>query len=137
MKAVTVNYEEMARLFESCNVDAGSFTHADHIGVAYDMLRRYDFLDASVRYSTGIRAIAAAAGAEQKFNTTITLAFLSLIAERMETTDHESYEEFVEKNSDLYAGNVLAKWYSSERVQSDLARSVFLMPDSYAASLTA
>ena len=130
---MTVNYEELAQSFEACNIDANDFSHADHIGVAYEMLRRYDFLDASVRYSNSIKIIATNAGAAKKFNTTITLAFLSLIAERIQTTAHDSYEEFLEKNPDLFEGNVLTKWYSADRMQSDLAREVFLMPDSVAA----
>lgn len=129
---MTVNYEKLARSFEVCNIDAGSFSHADHVGVAYEMLRRYDFLDASVRYSNSIKTIATNAGAAKKFNTTITLAFLSLIAERIETTPHDSYEEFLEKNPDLFEGNVLTKWYEADRMQSELARTVFLMPDSVA-----
>ena len=130
---MTVDYEELARAFEVCNIDAGNFSHADHVGVAYEMLRRYDFLDALVRYSSSIKTIAANAGAAQKFNTTITLAFLSLIAERIETTAHDSYDDFLEKNPDLFDGDVLTKWYSPERMQSDLARAVFLMPDPVAA----
>ena len=130
---MTVNYEELAQSFEACSIDAGSFSHADHVGVAYDMLRRYDFLDASIRYSNSIRTIAANAGAARKFNTTITLAFLSLIAERIETTAHVSYEEFLEKNPDLFEPDVLTKWYSTDRIESDLARAVFLMPDTVAA----
>ena len=44
-----VNYEELAKSFEACDIDASDFSHADHVGVAYEMLRRYAFLDASVQ----------------------------------------------------------------------------------------
>ena len=130
---MTVDYETLAQSFEACDIDAGGFTHADHVGVAYDMLQRYDFLEASVRYCRSIRTIATTAGAAQKFNTTITLAFLSLIAERIETTAHDSYEEFAEKNPDLFGNHLLKRWYSADRIRSDLARTIFLMPDSSAA----
>jgi len=60
---MTVNYEELAQSFETCNIDASDFSHVDHVGVAYEMLRRYDFLDASVRYSNSIKTIATNAGA--------------------------------------------------------------------------
>ena len=129
---MTVDYAELARTFETCRIDAGSFSHADHVGVAYEMLRRYDFLDATVRYSKSIRTIAARAGEARKFNTTITLAFLSLIAERMETTAHGSYQEFLEQNPDLCDVDLLQQWYSTERMRSELARNVFLMPDATA-----
>ena len=130
---MTLDYRELTRSFEACDVDAGGFTHADHVGVAYEMLRLYDFLDASVRYSNCIKTIVTNAGAARKFNTTITLAFLSLIAERIETTVHDSYEEFVDKNPDLFEANVMLKWYTPARLKSDLARAVFLLPDSVAA----
>jgi len=126
------NYVELARSFEDCDIDAGAFGHMDHVGVAYEMLRTYDFLKASVRYSECINTIATRAGAARKFNTTITLAFLSLIAERMEATRHDTFDDFIEQNQDLLSSDLLAKWYSAERLRSDLARTVFLMPDAAA-----
>ncbi|MGI9482830.1 MAG: hypothetical protein ACR2OR_10795 [Hyphomicrobiales bacterium] len=126
------DYGKLVLSFESCDIDAAAFGHLDHIGVAYEMLRRYDFLTATVRYSECINTIATRAGAGQKFNTTITLAFLSLIAERMQTGGHKSFDEFMAQNQDLLSSNLLAKWYSPERMLSDLARSVFLMPDAAA-----
>jgi len=123
------NYEKLTRAFETCDIDSSAFGHIDHIGVAYEMLRRHDFLNASVKYSECINTIATRAGASQKFNTTITLAFLSLIAERMETTPHDTFDVFIEKNQDLLSKNILEKRYSSERLRSELARTVFLMPD--------
>ena len=126
------NYTELARAFESCDIDAGTFGHIDHVGVAYEMLRNDDFLNASVRYAECINTIATNAGASRKFNTTITLAFLSLIAERMEATRHDTFDDFIAQNPDLLSSDVLAKWYSPERLGSDLARTVFLMPDAAA-----
>ena len=123
------NYTELARAFESCDIDASTFGHIDHVGVAYEMLRNDDFLKASIKYAECINTIATRAGASRKFNTTITLAFLSLIAERMEATRHDTFDDFITQNQDLLAGDVLAKWYSAERLGSDLARTVFLMPD--------
>ena len=123
------DYAQFIQSFEECDIDASAFGHIDHVGVAYEMLRKYDFLTACSRYSHCINTIATKAGAAGKFNTTITLAFLSLIAERMEAVSYKSFDAFIEQNQDLLAGNLLAKWYSKERLGSDLARSVFLMPD--------
>lgn len=123
------DYRELMRSFEGLDINPKDFGHEDHVGVAYEMLRSYDFLDASTRYSECINTIATRAGAAQKFNTTITLAFLSLIAERMRATSHGSFEHFIAQNQDLLSKDVLSKWYSTERLESDLARTVFLMPD--------
>jgi hypothetical protein len=130
---MTTNYSELTDSFEQCDIDAGAFAHADHVGVAYEMLTRYDFLEASMRYARCINTIATAAGAADKFNVTITLAFLSLIAERMHTTEYTSYEEFLDKNPDVLEKTALNQWYTSDRLASELARSVFLMPEVAAA----
>ena len=122
-------YAELLRAFEARDLDAGAFRHLEHVGVAYEMLRKYDFMEATVRYAENIRTIAAKAGVPGKFNTTITFAFLSLIAERMRTTRHSDYDDFIAQNQDLMSKDLLRKWYSPERLQSDLARTVFLMPD--------
>lgn len=123
------NYSEFLSSFERCDIDAKAFGHVDHIGVGYEMLRKYEFLDACLKYSNCINSIATKAGAADKFNVTITLAFLSLIAERMQSSSYASFDSFIDENSDLLSGNPLAKWYTKERLGSELAQLVFLMPD--------
>ena len=85
--------------------------------------------DAAATYAKGIRSIAAKAGAPQKFNLTITYAVMSLIAERIEGSPCDEFQDFVERNPDLLSKDVLTKWYAPDRLQSDIARSVFLMPE--------
>lgn len=126
---MTSRYAEMARSFEAQDLDPAAFRHGDHVCVAYEMLRTYDFVDAAARYAGTIKSMAARAGVHDKFNATITLAFLSLIAERMGSTEHSGYDDFISRNQDLLSKDVLQTWYSPERLRSDLARSVFLMPD--------
>jgi len=126
---MNIKQSELLQSFEACTIDASLFDHTAHIRVAYEMLNQYDFLKASYKYAEGIYNLAKRVGAPTKFNATITLSFLSLIAERMEVTPHINFEDFLEQHPDLTSKHILNKWYSSERLQSDLARSVFLMPD--------
>lgn len=123
------NHLELMRSFEDCDINSNTFAHIDHLGVAYEMLRTYEFLPAVTKYSECINIIATRAGAGQKFNMTITLAFLSLIAERIAADRHEKFDDFIAQNQDLLSADLLAKWYSPKRLQSDLARTLFLMPD--------
>ncbi|MCV0429505.1 MAG: hypothetical protein K5905_29025 [Roseibium sp.] len=125
------DYIELTDRFEAQSVDAGTFTHVDHIGVACRMLKKYDFLEAAARYGTALRAIATKAGAPDKFNTTLTLAFLGVLSERMAETPHETFAEFLEKNQVLVSRSLISTWYSSDRVGSQLARRAFLMPDRF------
>ncbi len=120
---------ELARAFEAGELAPEAFKHADHIAVAYEMLSAYEFLDACSRYASSIKALAARAGAPEKYNATITLAFLSLIAERITLGRHTSFEEFISQNGDLTSRDVLMQWYSPKRLTCDTARTVFLLPD--------
>jgi len=117
------------RSFEDHCLDPAGFKHREHVIVAYLMLRKYDFPEAVSRYTGNVRAIATRAGAASKFNMTITIAFISLIAERMQTASHHSVKDFLTRNHDLLRSDLLKKWYSDERLQSELARHSFLMPD--------
>ncbi len=120
---------QLLQSFEAGDLDPAAFRHLDHIAVAYEMLLQNNFIDASQKYAAGIRSLAEKAGAPGKFNTTITLAFLSLIAERMESNAHRNYDDFIARNPDLTARDVLTKHYSPDRLNSDSARKIFLMPD--------
>ena len=130
----TIDVEERAESFferfEQLRIPPGAFGHRDHMEAAYEMLRKYSFLEATSRYARTIQTMARRAGAEKKFHVTITLAFMSLIAERMESTDHRDFETFSRVNEDLFARDVLDRLYSRERLHSDVARRIFVMPDS-------
>lgn len=115
--------------FEAHEIDNTAFRHADHVRVAFDLLAKYDFIDASAIYAKGIRTLAAKAGAPKKFNLTITYAFMSLIAERLANCPPPNFNAFVRSNPDLMSKDVLMRWYDSERLNTDAARTIFLLPD--------
>lgn len=120
---------DLVSAFEAQDLDPAAFRHADHIAVAYEMLGKYDFLQATARYGESLNAIATKAGAADKFNTTITIAFMGLIAERMSRCTTKNSGDFIAQNPDLLSGDILETHYSPERLKSDLARRVFLLPD--------
>lgn len=120
---------EITRAFEAHTIDNTMFRHAEHVQVAFGLLGKYDFIDAAATYAKGIRALATKAGAPQKFNLTITYAFMSLIAERLATKPQRDFGNFVSENPDLMCKSVLARWYADDRLHSDNARSMFLLPE--------
>ena len=120
---------ELTRGFEAHDIDTGCFDHAGHVLVAFDLLSKYDFTQAAMVYVRGIQAIAAKAGIPEKFNLTITLAFLSLIAERMADGPQPDFDSFAAANPDVMSPKVLSQWYAQDRLLSDRARQVFLMPE--------
>src|SRR5882762_6412435 len=76
-------------------IDTSAFPHREHVRMAFEMLRRHDFAETVWHFSRTLRAMAAKAGKPQAFNQTVTIAFLSLIAERMERDVSPDFAAFV------------------------------------------
>jgi len=103
-------------------VNVDSFGHQEHVAAAWALLRRYSFEKAAQRYVTSIRALTISAGAPGKFHMTVTLAFLSLIAERLAVTSETTFTDFAAENPLLMSASYLDRWYSKARLGSDIAR---------------
>ncbi len=103
------------------------FGHAEHVRMAHATLATREFLAAAQAYSAALGAMLARAGQEDAFHLTTTIAFLSLISERM--ARDEDWPAFLAANRDLLDKRVLSRRYSSERLATPLARTRFLLPD--------
>lgn len=115
--------------FEALEISAPDFHHENHIRVAFEMLETYDFVDACGRYARTIQAMAQKVGVPEKYNATITFAFMSLVAERKAEFSQAGADAFVVSNPDLLDKSLLGNWYSEERLTSAAAREQFLLPD--------
>jgi hypothetical protein len=109
--------------------DAHTFPHREHVRMGFEMLRRYDFAESVLHFSRSLRAMAQRAGKPEAFHQTVTIAFLSLIAERLESGPCEDFATFAQDNPDLLDKSVLARWYRPERLGSASARRTFLLPE--------
>ena len=116
--------------FESDTL-AGEFHHADHVRLAFAYLSEYPPLQALERFAAALKAYAAARGKTQLYHETITHAYFFLIRERMACSAARNWDEFAESNADLlvWKQGILTRFYSDNRLKSDLARTVFLFPD--------
>lgn len=119
---------ELAR-FVRGEWDPAAFSHRDHVRMGFEMLRRHDFPQTILHYSRAVRAMAMRAGKPEAFHQTVTIAFLSLIAERIECGKYADFESFARKNSDLFERSALARWYRSDRLGTEAARRTFLLPE--------
>jgi hypothetical protein len=117
--------------FLSGNQSNADFRHRDHVRVAYGMLGRFAFPEAAYLYARELRAIAARAGRPAAYHETITLAFLSLIAEHRSQGRFETFDVFADANRDLMDKTTLLRWYSPARLESEAARQTFLLPDPF------
>lgn len=97
--------------------------------MAFLMIQRYEFLEAALHYSRALRRLCMRAGHADKFNQTLTLAFLSLIAERIAADPKVDFATFATRNPDLMSAGALAHRYSAQRLASETAHRIFLLPD--------
>ena len=119
---------EIARRFESGDVDAAAFDHREHVVAGWAMLECYPFLDAVIRFANALRDIAAAAGDAEKYNTTITVAFMALIAERINGETYRDADDFCARNTDLLESSILGRYYDREELLSEAYRAAFVLP---------
>ncbi len=110
-------------------VDAANFPHREHLRMAFEMLRRHDFAETAWLYSRALRLIAAKAGKPRAFHQTTTIAFLSLIAERMQRGDPIDFAAFVRAHPEMLDKRVLSRWYRPEQLTTEIARRTFVLPE--------
>jgi len=109
-------------------LDPGGFSHRDHVATAFAALERFEFFKAAQVYADGLRALTIRAGVPEKFNATVTLTLLSVIAEKM-SAGYENADALLSVHPDLLNPGLIGDWYSKDRMTCDLARRVALMPD--------
>src|ERR1700722_10356764 len=130
-----MRYEEFIRRFEADRIPEDSFHHADHVRLAFAYLSEYPPLKALEKFSTALKHFAAARGKPQRYHETITYAYFFLIRERMArssaSSTHNDWDEFSHRNPDLlvWKNGILTRYYHEATLQSELARTVFLLPD--------
>lgn len=90
---------ELVERFEACTLE--EFHHADHVRVAWIMLREMPLDDALARFITSLKRFAAAGGAPQKYDEALTRRYILLIHQRMTAGNGMAWEEFAGANPDL------------------------------------
>jgi len=111
------------------DVDPQRFSHREHVRMAFAMLAREDFASALARYGAALQALLARVGRPEAFNQTVTVAYLALIAERMQAQPAPSFDEFAMANAELFGPDLLQRWYRPEQLSTAAARRIFLMPE--------
>jgi hypothetical protein len=111
------------------DVDPGRFPHREHVRMGFEILRRDNFAAAAFHYCAALREMTRRVGKPEAFHQTITIAFLALIAERLEAGRHSDFASFADANADLIDKSALKRWYRPERLATEAARRTFLLPD--------
>ncbi|MGH9538333.1 MAG: hypothetical protein ACRD3H_10430 [Terriglobales bacterium] len=123
---------DLLEQFERGTLPAEHFHHREHVRVAFLYLSKYSVLEALQKFCAALRKFAAAHGKPQLYHQTTTWAYVFLIGERMARAEHKlSWEDFARDNPDLltWKNGLLQRYYREETLNSDLAKSNFILPD--------
>lgn len=112
--------------FESGRLD--SFTHRDHLRVAFAYARRGGVEHAIARARHGLRHFAAAHDAADRYHDTLTVAWARVIAHHA-VAHAGGFDAFVAAHPRLLDRELLLAHYSRERLFSAAARKRFVEPD--------
>jgi hypothetical protein len=123
--------EEFLRALESCELPESDFGHAAHVRAAYLYLRQADFAAALARIQRAIRNYAGHLGQPDRYHETITVAYLALIQQHIcERGNGGEWPAFARENPELFRPGLLREFYPRAQLESEMARSVFLLPRS-------
>jgi hypothetical protein len=126
--------QEFYEQFEQGTLSNESFHHRDHVRMAFLYLSKYPAMEAVQRFCGALQRFAAMKGKPNLYHETITWAYLFLIRERLARAERRpTWDEFCKSNADLlnWKDGVLSRYYRTETLASDLAKTVFIFPDKF------
>ncbi len=128
---------------EDLSLPLAAFTHRAHVQAGFAYLQRFGYAGALAAMAQAIRRFAAHHGKATLYHETITVAFLTLIHERMaedllaqsggDTTATLDpllldWDSFAANHPDLFAGDLLARYYDKAILATPLAKRCFVLP---------
>ena len=131
MDAQPLSDEDFIAAFLECRLDAKCFDHRAHVRIAWLMLNRYPLEAAVERICSGIARFATHVGARDTYNRTMSEALARLMAHGGAGSSAMTWDDFIHANPWLVSDirGMLARHYSTERLDSLDARQRFIAPD--------
>ena len=116
-------------LMSEVMASAEHFGHRQHVHVTWLAVRRYGTTAATDLVSDGIRGVARYHGAPQKYNATVSRAWVELVGHHAEHSRAADFDTFADQNTALLDKKLLARFYRSSTLASDAARTGWVEPD--------
>ena len=129
--------DDLLAALEACTITPAEFDHRAHVQAGFAFLQRLGFAGALTAMAEALRRFARAIGKDGLYHETVTVAFLTLIHERMAEdlialglSDPKllAWQHFAQRHPDLFSTNLLARYYSGDVLKSELAKRCFVLP---------
>lgn len=108
---------------------ADRFGHRQHVHLTYLAVRRHGTAAAIDLVGDGIQQAARYADAPQKYNATVSRAWVELVGHHAERDKAADFEAFAEHNAALFDKRLLTRFYRPATLAGAEARSGWVAPD--------
>jgi hypothetical protein len=108
---------------------ADRFGHRQHVHLTWLAVRRYGTTPAVGLVSDGIQSVARYAGAPQKYNATVSRAWVELVGHHADQSDADDFDTFADQNPALLDKKLLTRFYRSSTLAGTTARTGWVEPD--------
>jgi len=119
--------ESFLLAFESCALPPETFDHRAHIRVAFLYLSRLPFLEACIAMRNSLQRYAAHIGRAGLYHETITVAYVSILSQRMADAPGLDWAALIAANPDLLDRTLLMRYYTAEALAANDARQRFVL----------
>jgi hypothetical protein len=109
--------------------DTERFGHRQHVHLTWLAVRRCGTAAAIRLVSDGIQGLARYAGAPQKYNATVSRAWVELVGHHAGQSDAADFDAFTDQHPALLNKRLLSHSYSSATLASIAARTSWVEPD--------
>jgi hypothetical protein len=118
-----------AELMAEVMAGAEHFGHRQHVHLTWLAVGRFGTDAAVAVVSEGIQRTARYAGAPQKYNATVSRAWVELVGHHADQADAADYDSFAGQHPALLDKKLLSRFYRSSTLASDAARTGWVPPD--------
>jgi len=108
---------------------ADRFGHRQHVHLTWLAVRRYGIAAAIDLISDGIQGIARYAGAPQKYNVTVSRAWVELVGHHAGQSDAADFDTFAHQYPAILDKRLLTRFYRSSTLAGVAARTSWVEPD--------
>jgi hypothetical protein len=108
---------------------ADRFAHRQHVHLTYLAVRRYGTATAIDLVSNGIQDVARYANAPQKYNATVSRAWVELVGHHADHCDAADFDTFAASNPALLEKRLLTRFYRPATLACTAARTGWVAPD--------
>lgn len=116
-------------LMQEAMEDADRFAHRQHVKLTWLAIRRYGTGAAVDLISEGIQRTARYAGAPQKYNATVSRAWVELVGHHVDQDNASDFDAFVDRHAALLDKRLLTRFYRPATLASQSARTGWVLPD--------